>query len=94
MISIIRSSRLTAVLVMLNLVFFGLVGIGQTSLVMDAWAQAYVPEDPDDPGEEEPAMYVQSCYCVRTDPATGNCAEWNRGGCPRAKVQTCGVACP
>ena len=42
---------------------------------------------------EDGAMYMQECGCIRVDPQTGQCAEWGRTGCPRAKVQTCGVEC-
>jgi len=40
------------------------------------------------------AYYMQTCACIRVDPMTGTCAEWEALGCPRAKVHTCGSGCP
>jgi hypothetical protein len=48
---------------------------------------------PGEPEEEEVIGYMQNCGCIREDPQTKKCAEWGRSGCPRAKVNTCGVPC-
>jgi len=44
--------------------------------------------------ESEDSMYIQECACVRVDPKTGTCADWEPSGCPRARVQSCGTGCP
>lgn len=36
----------------------------------------------------------QNCACVRVDPATRECLEWVRSGCPYGSVDTCGAPCP
>jgi len=38
--------------------------------------------------------YIQECACVRVDPQTGKCADWEPSGCPWAKIQSCGAGCP
>jgi|GEM_PF-2426081 len=47
--------------------------------------------DSDESGE---INWIQECACVRVDPQTGKCADWEPSGCPWAKIQSCGAGCP
>ena len=42
----------------------------------------------------EGLRYIQECACVRIDPNTNQCADWEASGCPWAKIQSCGAGCP
>lgn len=42
----------------------------------------------------EAINWIQECGCIRVDPKTNQCAEWEPTGCPWSKIQSCGAGCP
>ena len=78
--SILKIRKSSLALLALNALVYG---------TLVTTAPLYATED-----SEGEAMYAQECVCIRVDPKTNTCVEWEASGCPRAKVQTCGSGCP
>ncbi len=81
MLQLLWNSTATMRLVILN-VFVGALILLSSPLRAD-------PVD-DDGGDE--FAWKQVCDCVKVD-AEMNCTEYEDGGCPISKIQTCGATC-